>query len=321
MRIGYDDSSSWSPPVSGAFLPLGSELRGIRPSASCWRSNRKRVAARAVRGVAGHQQPGERLVQVAGEHLAVGPEVVGLAVGQLAGADRLAPRAAEPGRDRARERLVLAGLHHVDGQVVLLGEPQGLRGGQAGQSQRRALQPRVVGDPAGRVAGQGAVERRPGRGAGGADRGRGGLPVAERQGDRGVAAPVQLGGLHDVALRRVRRDRPERVVGVELGQPVGRGAGVAAGRGQERPVGPEGAEQRHAVVPVDRVGDRGGVRADQRGGGRVDGRVVGAAVERAAAAVAVDRGVVAHVELERARRPAAGSASPRRPAAGRSGSR
>ena len=96
------------------------------------------------RGVAGDQQPGERLVQVAGEDLAVGPEVVGLAVGQVAGADRLAPRAAEPGRDRARERLVLAGLHHVDGQVVLLGQPQGLRGGQAGQPQRRALQPRVV---------------------------------------------------------------------------------------------------------------------------------------------------------------------------------
>ena len=48
ITIGYDVSSSWVPPVSGAGLPLSSELRGMDPSACCWRSNRNRVAARAV---------------------------------------------------------------------------------------------------------------------------------------------------------------------------------------------------------------------------------------------------------------------------------
>ena len=34
--------------MSGAALPFSSELRGIAPSGSCWRSNRNSVAARAV---------------------------------------------------------------------------------------------------------------------------------------------------------------------------------------------------------------------------------------------------------------------------------
>ena len=140
-----------------------------------------------------------------------------------------------------------------------------------------------------------------GRGAGGADRGRGGLPEAEREGDRGVAAPVQLGGLHDVAVRCVRRDRRRARGWRRAGSARRTGCrrsrwsrpGTAGRRGARRTVGTR-------VVAVDRVGDRGGVRADQGGGGRVDGRVVGAAVGGAAAAVAVDGGVVPHVELERA---------------------
>src|SRR5262249_35924028 len=46
ITIGYAVSSSWVPPVSGAVFPLSSELRGMDPSACCWRSNRNRVAAR-----------------------------------------------------------------------------------------------------------------------------------------------------------------------------------------------------------------------------------------------------------------------------------
>ena len=48
IRIGYAVSSSCVPPVSGAGWPLTSELRGSCPLASCCRSSRNRVAARAV---------------------------------------------------------------------------------------------------------------------------------------------------------------------------------------------------------------------------------------------------------------------------------
>ena len=48
IRIGYDVSSSCVPNESGAALPLTRLLRGIEPSACCWRSNRNSVASRAV---------------------------------------------------------------------------------------------------------------------------------------------------------------------------------------------------------------------------------------------------------------------------------
>jgi len=48
MRIGYDTSSSCVPKESGASLPFGRLLRGIDPSACCWRRNRKRTVSRAV---------------------------------------------------------------------------------------------------------------------------------------------------------------------------------------------------------------------------------------------------------------------------------
>ncbi len=48
MRIGYAVSSSCVPNESGAVLPFSSELRGIDPSACCWRSKRNRTVSRAV---------------------------------------------------------------------------------------------------------------------------------------------------------------------------------------------------------------------------------------------------------------------------------
>jgi hypothetical protein len=48
IRMGYAVSSSCVPNESGAVRPLSSELRGIEPSACCWRSNRNRTVARAV---------------------------------------------------------------------------------------------------------------------------------------------------------------------------------------------------------------------------------------------------------------------------------
>src|SRR5258708_751877 len=48
MRIGYEHSSSCVLNESGAGLPLIRLLRGIDPSACCWRSKRKVTASRAV---------------------------------------------------------------------------------------------------------------------------------------------------------------------------------------------------------------------------------------------------------------------------------
>ena len=93
-------------PAVGELLPLEQETsRGLRGGE-----------------VPGGQQRRERLVEVAAEHLAVGPEVRRLAALQRAGRDRLPPRRSEPRHDRAGERLVLTGLHDVDAQVV--GRPQ-----------------------------------------------------------------------------------------------------------------------------------------------------------------------------------------------------
>ncbi len=74
--------------------------------------------------VAVGQQAGEGLVQVAGEHLAVGAEVGRLAPGGGPGRHRLAPRAGQRGHDGAGEGLVLARLEHVRGQVVVLDQPR-----------------------------------------------------------------------------------------------------------------------------------------------------------------------------------------------------
>ena len=55
--------------------------------------------------VPGDEQAGERLVEVAREHLAIGAEVRRLAVGEHARRDRLAPRRIQSGGDGAGERL------------------------------------------------------------------------------------------------------------------------------------------------------------------------------------------------------------------------
>ena len=68
------------------------------------------------RAVAGEEQRGPRLVEVAREHLAVGAEV---GVRRVARGDRLPPRRGERGRDGAGERLVLGRLDVVRAEVVL----------------------------------------------------------------------------------------------------------------------------------------------------------------------------------------------------------
>ena len=97
--------------------------------------------------VAVGQQAGERLVQVAGEHLAVGTEVGRLATGVGPGRHRLAPRAGQRGHDRAGEGLVLARLEHVRGQVVVLDQPGRRTGRLPRVVGRRPVQARVVRRP------------------------------------------------------------------------------------------------------------------------------------------------------------------------------
>ncbi len=89
-----------------------------------------------------------RLVEVAGEDLAVRAEV---GVGRVAGGDGLTPWRGEPGDDRAGERLVLGGLDHVGGRVVLGDEPRRIGVEQAPELPGGVVQGRVVLRPAGRV--------------------------------------------------------------------------------------------------------------------------------------------------------------------------
>jgi hypothetical protein len=106
---------------------------------------------RVARGgtVTGQQQPGEGLVEVAREHLAVGAEI---GVVRVAGRYRLPPRGGKAGHDRARERLVLGGLEHVRAEPV--DAAQLAHGGTAepGEVVGRRDQPVVVGGPAVGVA-------------------------------------------------------------------------------------------------------------------------------------------------------------------------
>ena len=76
---------------------------------------------RVARGgeVAVGEEARPRLVEVAGEDLAIGAEV---GVRRVAGRDRLTPRRGEARHDRAGEGLVLGGLEDVRAQVVLVGE-------------------------------------------------------------------------------------------------------------------------------------------------------------------------------------------------------
>ena len=116
----------------------------------------RRVARRGE--VAGRDEAGPGLVQVASEDLAIGPEV---GVVRVAGRHRLAPRRGEAGHDRARERLVLRGLDHVGAQVVGVLQLLPLGGADGQLLDARVRQRRVVRVPAGLVGIEGARRSRP----------------------------------------------------------------------------------------------------------------------------------------------------------------
>ncbi len=127
------------------------------------------------------------------------------------------------------------------------------------------------------------------------------LAVAEAERERRVAAAgeVELRGLHEVALGRVRRRVGQRVRVVELGEAVARRARVAVGDLAEAAVGVERRVDRDRVVAIGGVGRRHGVGADQQrvAAGARDRAGVRARVVGAAAAVAVEVRVEADVEL------------------------
>ena len=172
IRIGYAVSSSWSPPVSGATLPLTSELRGNRPSAQLLPLEQEPHRGPRGRQVTAGQQPGERLVEVAGEDLAVGAEVDRACRPEVSPALTACPHGLPSDGDHgAGERLVLAGLQHVRRQPVRRAEPVGLRAATARGTATAAAA------AAGRTAARSArtraavrVERRPGGRAGDSDR-------------------------------------------------------------------------------------------------------------------------------------------------------
>ena len=89
--LAVDEGVTWEAAV-GQLLALEEEAHGGACGAQ----------------VAGRHQTGERLVEVAREHLAVGAEVDGLAIRGGASADRLPPRAGEGGDHGAGEGLVRA---------------------------------------------------------------------------------------------------------------------------------------------------------------------------------------------------------------------
>ena len=190
-RIGSAVSSSCSPPVSGAALPLSSPLRGNDPLRQLQSSEHVVDDLPGGGQVAVGEEPGERLVGVPREHLPVGAEVRREAVARgLPGRDRLAPRAGQRGGGRAGERLVLAGLEHVGAQPVGGRVPRAHRSVRPGAARRQ--QARVVGLPARLVRGVGGGERRGRRGQRGAHR----VPL-------GAAEPER----HGLGPRRTRARR------------------------------------------------------------------------------------------------------------------
>ena len=253
----------------------------------------RRVASRGE--VAGRDEAGPGLVEVAREDLAIGPEV---GVVRVAGRHGLTPRRGEAGHDGARERLVLRGLDHVGAQVV--GVLQLLPLGDADRQllDVRIRQRRVVGVPAGLVGIEGSVEAGRQRPCRRVDR----LVVgrAEAEGQQGLAAAVerQPRRRDDVALAGVGMDRRQRVGVVELLEAVALRAGEPDGSLVERAV--ERGEDRLGVIPVGGVGrgDRVGGHEDRMAARVIDGCRVRPAIARATAAVAVDRRVEADEQLE-----------------------
>ena len=192
--------------------------------------------------------------------------------------------------DRAGERLVLGRLEHVRAEVVLVGQLVDRRLAEPRQLLRRLVQRVVVFLPALVVVLERLVELRGERALGCADGFGLGGAEAERERRGASAADHDARVLDDVPVGDVRVRAADRVVGR---------ADEAARTVRELAV--QGREDRLGVVAVRRV--RRGVRVvrdEHRVAGRgVDRRGVAAAVPLPAAAVAVHRGVEAHVELVR----------------------
>ncbi len=227
--------------AGGQLLALEQEARG-RPGA---------------RAVAGEQEPGERLVEVASEHLAVGAEVGRLAVGRVAGRHGLPPRGGEAGGDRAGERLVHARPHDVDRAVVLARHgraERGIRPAQAG----------VVALPARLVAGQHASEPGPDGPPGHRHRGPCALAEPEREHRRVRASERQLGSQRHMTVRGAVV-AGQGVARVEHRLAVTGRAGVADALGTEAARALERLEGRNCVGAVDRIGDRVRVRGHGHG--------------------------------------------------------
>ncbi len=253
-----------------------------------------------IRDVPVGQQPGERLVQVAGEHLAVGAEVGRLAVVEGPGGHRLPPGAGQRGHDRAGVGLVFAGLDHVRGQVVPRPQLRDPVGGHACKMRGRPAQPGVIAEPSGQVPAFDGAKRLAQRIACGRDGLLLGAPETKGQRDRVAAGRRDVLGGHDVTVRRAGVDRRQGVGGVELGQAVAGAARVAHARGGRRAAGLERHVRGHRVVAVGRVGDGVGAvdhRDGVRGGG-VDHAGVAARVLAAAASVAVDVRVEPRVQVQ-----------------------
>ncbi len=125
------------------------------------------------------------------------------------------------------------------------------------------------------------------------------LAEAERQRERAVGSEIDPCGLNEVALlRHGKAVRQPSRVRLELSQPIATLAGEAVRDRLERARGVERTVHRHRIVAVRGIGRRDRVRPHEQrvAAGARDPAAVGAAVSLAAAAVAVESGVEAHVE-------------------------
>src|SRR5262249_30493932 len=142
----------------------------------------------------------------------------------IAGRDGLAPRRREARDDRAWERLVLGRLEDVCAEVVLVAERIDRLVVEALELVRRLVQRLVVFLPAFVVVLERLVEARAERAFRRADRLLLRRAEAERERRRAVARDEDTRVLDDVAVRRVRVRRGDRVVGAadETARSVGK---------------------------------------------------------------------------------------------------
>ncbi len=215
------------------------------------------------------------------------------------GRGRLPPRRGEARDDRAGEGLVLGRLEHVRARVVLAEQRQPA-GQRDSRRPRRQAQRRVVAEPTQLVAEAGEHERRAERACCGLHGRALRRPEPERDREGGALAVAErfTRRLHEVPEARVGVPVDERVRGVELAQPVTRGAGEPVRHLAERRRRVECRVHRLRVVAVRGVGRGDGIRRHQhRMAGRlVDRAGVRAAVAGPATAVAVDGRVEAQIE-------------------------